>query len=80
MTNENESRQTFEQALAELEKIVTEVEEGRIGLEESLQKYEKGMALIRHCREVLEGAEKRIETIHQQLDATPAEPKPPSTT
>jgi exodeoxyribonuclease VII small subunit len=54
---------TFEQALAELEKIVAEVEQGRVGLEDSIQKYEKGMALIQFCRDTLDAAEKRIETI-----------------
>ncbi len=58
-----ETRQTFEQALADLEKIVTEVEQGKIGLEESIEKYEQGMKLIKYCRTILEQAEKRIETI-----------------
>jgi exodeoxyribonuclease VII small subunit len=58
-----ETKQTFEQALADLEKIVTEVEQGKIGLEESIEKYEQGMKLIKYCRAILEQAEKRIETI-----------------
>ena len=58
-----ETKQTFEQALADLEKIVTEVEQGKIGLEQSIEKYEQGMKLIKYCRTILEQAEKRIETI-----------------
>ncbi len=58
-----EKKPTFEEALKELEEIVTAVEEGKIGLEESLAQYEKGMKLIRQCRTILDAAEKRIETI-----------------
>jgi len=65
MTENAPQKQTFEQALAQLEKIVSEVEQGKIGLEDSLDKYEQGMKLIKHCRAVLEQAEKRIETINK---------------
>ena len=51
---------TFEQALDGLEKIVKELEEGKIGLEESLTLYENGVALIRRCQEQLRGTEQRI--------------------
>jgi len=61
---------TFEQAMAELEKIVTDVEQGKISLEDSIEKYEKGMKLIQHCRVILEQAEKRIETISNQNQTT----------
>jgi exodeoxyribonuclease VII small subunit len=64
-------KQTFEQALAELEKIVVEVEQGKIGLEESIDKYEQGMKLIKYCREILESAEKRIEIISKTAKAEP---------
>ena len=63
---QKEKKQTFEEALAELEKIVAEVEAGEIGLEESISKYEAGMKLIKHCREFLERAEKRIEVINKE--------------
>ncbi len=66
MTNMEKPKQTFEQALEELEKIVAQVEQGEIGLEESIDKYEQGMKLIKHCRAILSQAEKRIETINQQ--------------
>lgn len=63
MAKNQGKKQTFEQALNELEKIVSAVEQGEIGLEESIDKYEQGMKLIKHCRAILEQAEKRIETI-----------------
>ena len=51
---------TFEQALAELERIVRELENGQIGLEESLACYEKGIGLLKRCYGQLQQAEQRI--------------------
>ena len=64
---------TFEQAITELKVIVEKIEEGQIPLQDSIQQYEKGMALIKHCRKILQQAEKRIEKI--SLDQEPAEPE-----
>ena len=55
----------FEEAIKELTSIVSEVEQGRIPLQQSLEQYEKGMALIKHCRGILTEAEQRIEKISQ---------------
>jgi exodeoxyribonuclease VII small subunit len=60
---------TFEDALRELEAILSEIEGGDVGLEESLQKYERGNFLIRHCRGVLSAAEKQIEALAKESDA-----------
>ena len=54
---------TFEDALRELEHILSEIENGDVGLEESLVKYERGNFLIQHCRGVLSAAEKQIEAL-----------------
>jgi exodeoxyribonuclease VII small subunit len=54
---------SFEEALAELEQILSKIEGGQVGLEESLSKYERGTFLIRHCRNVLGAAEKQIELL-----------------
>jgi exodeoxyribonuclease VII small subunit len=67
----------FEAALEELEKILSEIEGGGIGLEENLVKYERGTFLIQHCRGVLSNAEKQIELLSKtpdgQLAAEPME-------
>ena len=73
-----DNQQTFEEALAELEKIVAEVEAGEIGLEESINKYEAGMKLIKRCRVVLEQAEKRIEIINKETFGQNDPQEPPS--
>lgn len=57
------NKPTFEEALAELEKLVEEIESGRIGLEESIVRYEKGTKLIKQCRTILDAAEKRIQLL-----------------
>jgi exodeoxyribonuclease VII small subunit len=54
---------SFEDALEELEQILGQIEQGQVGLEESLAKYERGTFLIQHCRGVLQGAEKQIELL-----------------
>jgi exodeoxyribonuclease VII small subunit len=51
---------TFEQALAELEKIVRDLEDGNTGLEDSLARYEQGVGLLRRCYAQLRAAEQRI--------------------
>jgi exodeoxyribonuclease VII small subunit len=57
---------SFEEAIKELTGIVEKIEQGEIPLESSLQQYERGMALIAHCRTVLQKAEKRIEKIGRE--------------
>jgi len=54
---------SFEQALAELEKIVSELESGQAPLERSIEVYERGAALKAHCEKKLEAARLRVEKI-----------------
>lgn len=51
---------SFEEALADLEQCVQRLEEGRIGLEEALACYERGVGLLKHCHGLLQDAEQRI--------------------
>ena len=64
-----QDKPTFEQAVTELKQIVDKIEDGQIPLEESIGQYEKGMALIQHCRTILQQAEKRIEKISAGPDS-----------
>jgi len=59
---------SFEEALQELEQIVSDIEGGQVGLEDSLVKYERGTFLIRHCRGVLTSAEQQIEILGKAAD------------
>lgn len=58
--SESPKKIKFEAALKKLEKLTEEIERGEIGLEESIAKYEEGMALVGQCREILTRAEQRI--------------------
>jgi len=69
------SKLTFEQAITQLKGIVDRIEQGEIPLQDSLEQYEKGMALIKHCRDILQKAEKRIEKISKEEPPEP-EKKP----
>ena len=60
------SKLSFEDAIKELGGIVGKIEQGEIALQNSLQQYERGMALIKHCRQILAKAEKRIEKISKE--------------
>jgi len=59
------SKLSFEEAIKELTSIVGKIEQGQIPLQDSLEQYERGMALIKHCRGILQQAEKRIEKISE---------------
>ncbi|MFL6467411.1 MAG: exodeoxyribonuclease VII small subunit [Pyrinomonadaceae bacterium] len=59
---------TFEQSLDELEKIVKQLEDGDLPLEESLKLFENGVKLSRECRERLTNAERRIEVLLKDSD------------
>ncbi len=54
---------SFEESLAELQQIAHELEEGALGLEDSLKRFERGIALLRQCYSTLEQAEQRIEIL-----------------
>jgi len=54
---------SFEQALAELERIVAELESGQAPLERSIEMYERGAALKAHCERRLDAARLRVEKI-----------------
>lgn len=53
----------FEEALEELEALVTSMEEGELSLEESLQAFEKGIKLTRECQSALKKAEQKVQVL-----------------
>jgi exodeoxyribonuclease VII small subunit len=54
---------TFEQSLERLEDVVRQLEQGKIGLSESLERYEEGVRFLRLCYRTLETAERKIELL-----------------
>ena len=63
---------SFEQALAELERIVQQLESGEVELEKSIQIYERGAARRAHCEGKLKTAELKVEKIVRGEDGQPA--------
>lgn len=53
----------FEKALADLESIVEKLEQGDLPLDESLQAFERGVELTRHCQVALKQAEQKVEIL-----------------
>jgi len=70
-TKDELTKLTFEEAIGQLKEIVGKIEQGEIPLQDSLEQYEKGMALIKHCRGILQKAEKRIEKISKEEPSEP---------
>jgi exodeoxyribonuclease VII small subunit len=51
---------SFEESLAKLEETVQQLEDGQLGLTESLSRYEEGVRLLKNCHQALAAAEKKI--------------------
>lgn len=60
----------FEEALEELEKLVSAMEEGELSLEESLQAFEKGIKLTRDCQTALKKAEQKVQVLLDENGST----------
>ena len=59
---------SFEENLKELESLVSKLESGGLTLEESLDKFEKGITLYKDCKAKLQSAEKRINRFKEALE------------
>jgi len=70
------SAMSFEDALKELEVIVSRLEQGQVPLEESITLYEKGDALRRHCDKLLKAAEAKVEKIQLSKNGTASGTEP----
>ena len=68
--------QNFEAALAELETIVRTLEQGTAPLDQSIELYQRGDALNRHCEARLKSAQARIEQISLGPDGKPSGTRP----
>jgi len=69
-------KMSFEAALAELEGIVRSLEQGQAPLDESIELYQRGDRLKRHCEARLKAAQARIEKIALDSDGKPAGTSP----
>ena len=69
-----EEAPSFENALARLETIVTEMESGKLGLEEMLRHFEEGQDLVKLCSGRLNEVERKIETLVKKDGGLATEP------
>ena len=64
---------SFEEEMEELEKIVAELENGDLTLDESLEKFKQGIEMSNHCSELLDDAEKSITILLKGKDGEVSE-------
>jgi len=64
----------FEESLAELEQLVSQLEHGDITLEESLKSFERGVYLTRTCRQALQEAEQKVQILLEKNGSQSLEP------
>ena len=63
MANNVDNKQSFEEAMEELERIVEKLEEGDVPLEEAINTYKKGMELSKYCHDKLKNVEEQLAEI-----------------
>jgi exodeoxyribonuclease VII small subunit len=68
MAKKESTEQNFEQALAELEEVVEQLESGALPLDDSLAAFEKGVGLVKFCNQKLNEVEKKIELLLKDKD------------
>lgn len=68
------SSTVFEESLAELEQLVSQLEQGDISLEESLKSFERGVYLTRTCQQALQEAEQKVQILLEKNGSQTLEP------
>ena len=68
MAKKESTEQNFEQALAELEEVVEQLESGALPLDDSLAAFEKGVGLVKFCNQKLNEVEKKVELLLKDKD------------
>ena len=63
----------FEENVEQLEKVVQELENGNLNLEDSIKTFEEGMTISKKCKEILEAAEKKITVLIKKDDGVEEE-------
>ena len=63
---EGNQEPNYEQAVAELEKLIQEMESGKMPLEENLASYKRGVELIKLCQKLLDQVEQQVKVFEAQ--------------
>jgi exodeoxyribonuclease VII small subunit len=70
MTDKPVKKETFDVYLKQVEEAVKALEGGKLGLEESIEKYETGIKALRQCYGILDVAEKKIQLLVKEKDGS----------
>ena len=70
MAAKQQSEFNFEEALEELERLVSSMEEGELSLEDSMKAFEKGIKLTRECQTALQKAEQKVQILLNESGET----------
>lgn len=76
MTDRPVDEMSFEEAMAELEKVLGQLERGDVALDDSIKLYERGAALKTRCETKLKEAEEKVAAITLDGDGNPTGLKP----
>ena len=66
--NRKPKQPDLETALSEINNLVEQMEQGQLTLEQSLERFERGITLIKHCQKVLQEAEQKVQILIQKND------------
>ena len=72
MAKKQQHEFNFEEALEELERLVSSMEEGELSLEDSMTAFEKGIKLTRECQTALQKAEQKVQILLNESGETQA--------
>ena len=70
MASKQQPEFNFEEALEELERLVSSMEEGELSLEDSMMAFEKGIKLTRECQTALQKAEQKVQILLNESGET----------
>ncbi|OIP82820.1 MAG: exodeoxyribonuclease VII small subunit [Rhodobacterales bacterium CG2_30_65_12] len=76
MSEKDVTEMSFEEAMAELEAVVGQLERGDVALEQSIALYERGAKLKARCEVKLKEAEEKVAAITLDADGSPTGSKP----
>ena len=77
MSKKTKTDPDFEQTLAELEKLVVNLEQGELSLDDSLSGFKRGIELTRQCQSVLDNAQQTVEQLLDNEDEESLKPFEP---
>jgi exodeoxyribonuclease VII small subunit len=69
-TPNNLEKESFESSLKRVEEVIAELERGDLPLEQSLARYEEGMARLNRCYSILDSVEKKIALLSKKENGT----------